>query len=286
MSQVTITPIAGHIGAEVTGLDVKTMSPSESELLEQAFLDHAVLAIRDQSLDAASLLEFTERLGGVGETPYLEGLPDFPDVVPVVKEAQENSQHTFGAGWHTDFSFQRVPPSRTLLYAVDVPPVGGDTLYCRLDAAYEMLSSGLQATLSGMNCLHSAVRSYGPKATLKDHMENMTITNDDREPEEHGHPVICRHPDTGKPVLWVNPTYSIRFQDMTEAESEPLLGYLNQLAVTPSLTCRVTWKPGTLTLWDNRCTQHCATTDYRGHRREMLRTTVAGTAPVACEVTA
>lgn len=280
MTTLAITPITGAIGAEISGINLKSMSKGEHEALEQAFLDHLVLCIRDQEMTPSELCDLTESLGGIGETPYLGGLPDHPDVVPVIKEANEKSPLTFGAGWHTDFTFQPQPPSRTILYAVDVPEAGGDTLYCNLYRAYDMLSPGFQKILENMTTVHSAVRSYGPRAGLKNLIQNMTITNDEHEPVERDHPVIRVHPVTGKKALWVNPVYTIRFTDMTEAESKPMLDYLNNLAVNPSITCRVNWKPGTVTMWDNRCTQHCATMDYRGHRREMWRTTVAGDVPV------
>jgi taurine dioxygenase len=276
-----ITPLSGALGAEITGIDLTRATDPELKELEQAFLDYLVLAIRDQQLTPVDLLALTESLGGLGETPYLKGMEDYPDIVPVIKEAEEKSPHTFGAGWHTDFTFQQHPPSRTLLYAVETPAVGGDTLYCNLYKSYAALSAGLKTALGSINAIHSATRSYGPSATLKDHMEAMTITNDTREPELMVHPVISCHPDTAKPVLWVNPTYTIRFEDMSEAESAPLLNYLNNLAVNPGFCCRVKWQPGTLTMWDNRCTQHCATSDYEGHRREMWRTTIAGDAPVS-----
>jgi taurine dioxygenase len=279
MTKMTMTPITGALGAEVRNINLKTMSNAEASALEKAFLDHLVLCIRDQELSPGDMFELTERLGGVGDTPYLTGLKEFPDVVPLIKEADEKSPLTFGAGWHTDFTFQPMPPSRTVLYAVDVPEAGGDTLYCNLYRAVELLSPGLLSVLENLTAIHSAIRSYGPKATLKNHMENMTITNDDQIPAEQEHPVIRVHPATGRKSLWVNPTYTIRFKDMTEAESKPLLDYLNNLVINPSLTCRVKWEPGTLTMWDNRCTQHCATMDYQGHRREMLRTTVAGDVP-------
>jgi alpha-ketoglutarate-dependent taurine dioxygenase len=280
MSKMTITPLTGAIGAEITGIDLASMTSVEEKALQQAFLDYLVLSIRAQDLDAKSLLDLTVRLGGVGETNYITGLPDYPDVVPVIKEADEKSPVTFGAGWHTDFTFQPCPPSRTLLYAIDTPQAGGDTLYCNLYKAYDLLSPGLATALENLTTIHSAIRSYGPKATLKDQMENMVIVNEDTDPEETEHPCIRVHPVTGRKALWINPVYTIRFKDMSEAESKPLLDYLNALAVSPSLTCRVTWQPGTLTMWDNRCTQHCATSDYAGQRREMLRTTVAGDRPL------
>lgn len=276
-----LTPISGKIGAEISGIDLKSMSKDEFQTVEAAFAQHLVLCFRDQQLTPEDLLELTQTFGGPGETPYLTGMPEWPDVVPVIKEANEKSPHTFGAGWHTDFTFQTRPPARTLLYAVDTPVSGGDTLYTNLHAAYDALSEGMKDALNGLNAVHSAVRSYGPRATLKNHMENMTINNDTQEPDTRIHPVITRHPVTELPALWINPTYTIRFEDMTEAESRPLLDFLNQHAVNPSFGCRVAWQPGSLTMWDNRSTQHCATSDYAGSRREMWRTTVKGESPVS-----
>ncbi|MBT4615463.1 MAG: TauD/TfdA family dioxygenase [Gammaproteobacteria bacterium] len=276
-----IRPLTGLIGAEITDLDLNNLDEASFQALDNAFAQHLVLCIRDQSLTPSDLVGITDRLGGPGETPYLTGLEEYPDVVPVIKEANESSPHTFGAGWHTDFTFQATPPAKTLLYAVDTPAAGGDTLYANMYAAYDALSDGMKAALKSLNAVHSATRSYGPQATLKNHLEHMTITNDDQEPDTQLHPVICMHPVTKRPALWINPTYTIRFENMTQEESKPLLDYLNQLIVSPQFCCRVRWQPGTLTLWDNRCTQHCATSDYQGHRREMWRTTVAGETPIA-----
>jgi|TARA_B110000211_G_scaffold152244_1_gene173081 taurine dioxygenase len=276
-----IRPLTGLIGAEITGLDMNDLDEVSLAELDRAFAKHLVLCVRDQSLLPSDLVNITNRLGGPGDTPYLTGLKEYPDVVPVVKEADENSPHTFGAGWHTDFTFQERPPAKTLLYAVDTPVAGGDTLYANLYAAYDALSEGMKTALKSLNAVHSATKSYGPQATLKNHLENMTIINDDQEPDTQIHPVICMHPVTKRPALWINPTYTIRFENMTQEESLPLLDYLNQLIVNPRFCCRVRWEPGTLTLWDNRCTQHCATSDYQGYRREMWRTTVAGQAPIA-----
>ena len=276
-----IRPLTGLIGAEITDLNLNNLDEASFQVLDNALAQHLVLCVRDQSLTPSDLVRITDRLGGPGETPYLTGLKEYPDVVPVVKEANENSPHTFGAGWHTDFTFQTTPPAKTLLYAVDTPPAGGDTLYANLYAAYDALSDGMKAALISLKAVHSATRSYGPQASLKNHLEHMTIINDDQEPDTQLHPVICMHPVTKRPALWINPTYTIRFEDMTQEESKPLLDYLNQLIVSPQFCCRVRWQPGTLTLWDNRCTQHCATSDYQGHRREMWRTTVAGETPTA-----
>lgn len=276
----TSTPLTGALGARITGIDLsRPLDEGARRALDDAFHQYLVLTFPEQQLAPPELLSLTRQLGGVGCTPYLTGMQDFPDVVPVVKEADERSPLTFGASWHTDFSFQKLPPSRTILYGLDTPEAGGDTLFCNLYLAFKTLSPGMQKLLEGMTAVHSAIRSYGPDASLSEHMENMVINNDRKKPDEMEHPVVRVHPVTGWKALWINPVYTLRFKDMSQSESAPLLDYLNKHAVNPSFTCRVRWQPGTLTMWDNRCTQHCATSDYRGERREMWRTTVAGDQP-------
>ena len=278
-----IIPIAKSLGAEVIGAQLVNMDVKTYSSIEKAFSRYLVLCFRDQQLGPCDLVNLARKFGGVGETPYLSGLEDYPDVVPIVKEANEKSQHTFGSGWHTDFTFQKKPPARTLLYALDVPPKGGDTLFANLQDAYESLSTGMQESLSRLRALHSSIRSYGPNASLKNHLENMTITNEKEEPGFESHPVIRKHPVSGKPSLWVNPTYTIRFDGMTDQESQPLLDYLNDLITEARFTCRVNWKRNSLVMWDNRCTQHSASSDYAGHRREMWRITTAGDTPANFE---
>tara|TARA_S200000501_G_scaffold164383_1_gene154903 strand:+ start:78 stop:926 length:849 start_codon:yes stop_codon:yes gene_type:complete len=278
-----IIPIAKSLGAEVIGAQLVNMDVKTYSSIEKAFSRYLVLCFRDQQLGPCDLVNLARKFEGVGETPYLSGLEDYPDVVPIVKEANEKSQHTFGSGWHTDFTFQKKPPARTLLYALDVPPKGGDTLFANLQDAYESLSTGMQESLSRLRALHSSIRSYGPNASLKNHLENMTITNEKEEPGFESHPVIRKHPVTGKPSLWINPTYTIRFDGMTDQESQPLLDYLNDLITEARFTCRVNWKRNSLVMWDNRCTQHSASSDYAGHRREMWRITTAGDTPANFE---
>ena len=278
-----IIPIAKSLGAEVIGAQLVNMDVKTYSSIEKAFSRYLVLCFRDQQLGPCDLVNLARKFGGVGETPYLSGLEDYPDVVPIVKEANEKSQHTFGSGWHTDFTFQKKPPARTLLYALDVPPDGGDTLFANLQDAYESLSTGMQESLSRLRALHSSIRSYGPNASLKNHLENMTITNEKEAPGFESHPVIRKHPVTGKPSLWINPTYTIRFDGMTDQESQPLLDYLNDLITEARFTCRVNWKRNSLVMWDNRCTQHSASSDYAGHRREMWRITTAGDTPANFE---
>ena len=159
-----IRPIAKSLGAEVINAQLVNMNEKTFSSVEKAFSRYLVLCFRDQRLKPSDLTNLAKKFGGVGDTPYLAGLKDYPDVVPILKEANERSHHTFGSGWHTDFTFQKKPPARTLLYAVDVPPKGGDTLFANLQDAYKSLSIGMQESLCRLRALHSSVRSYGPNA--------------------------------------------------------------------------------------------------------------------------
>ena len=176
------TPLTGALGAEISGVNLSQISPDQVKTLDDYFHQHLVLVFRDQPLDPQDLLALTEKLGGPGDTPYLTGLPDYPDVVPIIKEATEKSAVSFGSGWHTDFTFRAMPPSRTLLLAQDTPPTGGDTLFANLYSAYEALSQGLKDLLSPLSAVHSATRSYGPKSSLGQHLENMVIHKEKTEP--------------------------------------------------------------------------------------------------------
>ncbi|MFP6697441.1 MAG: TauD/TfdA family dioxygenase [Alphaproteobacteria bacterium] len=183
----------------------------------------------------------------------------------------------FGGTWHTDFSFLAAPPKASCLYAHELPPFGGDTLFASMTGAYETLSRGMRAMLEGLGVAHSGRRSYGPVGTFaNDQLDSMNVTAGESGDAEVVHPVIAVIPENGKRSLFVNDIYAIHFDGMTEAESEPLLKFLCEHAQRPENLCRLTWRPGSLALWDNRTTTHYAIDDYDGHRREMHRVTIAG----------
>jgi taurine dioxygenase len=200
----------------------------------------------------------------------------------VLKEAEERDIATFGGTWHSDFSFLEEPPSYTLLYALEIPPEGGDTIWADMENAYAALSDGMKGLLVDLRAIHSGL-PYGtrspPPADLRVSASVEMARNDPAADTEVAHPAVRRHPETGAPALFVNPVYVSRFEDMTEAESRPLLQTLQAQATRAEMTCRLSWRPGTLAIWDNRCTQHLAVNDYDGHRRLLYRTTVAGERP-------
>lgn len=281
---VTVTPAAGALGAEVLGIDLaEPLSDRAFHELHHAFTAHMVLMFRDQTLTPEQLLAFGTRFGPIYRVPYVAHLSDHPDIIAVLKEADENKISTFGGTWHTDFSFLTEPPASSVLYALDVPATGGDTIWANMTAAYEALSDGLKASLNGMVAIHTGSphgTKYAPPPDMAVSRSIKMTRGDPAADNETEHPVVRVHPVSGAQGLFINPVYTVRFKCMTEAESRPLLDYLCAHAVRPEFTCRLSWRPGSMAMWDNRCTQHLAVNDYDGQRRLLHRITIAGERPV------
>jgi len=204
-------------------------------------------------------------------------------VVRLVKEADEKVPVVFGGAWHSDWSFQRTPPAYTLLHAVDVPEWGGDTLWANMYLATEYTSETLKSVLRGLEAVHSPAMGYGPDALHNELIEHMDIDYGEQGTSTHRHPIIRRHPRTGREVIYVNPVYTVGIHGMRDEEATAILGQLYDVATDPVHLCRFRWEPGSLAVWDNRCTMHLPLADYHGTRREMRRTTVRGEAPIAPE---
>ncbi|MBB4821044.1 taurine dioxygenase [Pseudomonas alcaligenes] len=273
-------PATGALGADVSGVDLKQLDEDGFAELRQALLHHKVLFIRDQQLEVEDLERVTLAFGEFGREPYVKCMPDHPNVVHVVKEAGEKTPVVFGGAWHTDWSFQERPPAFTLLYGKDIPPFGGDTFFANLALAHDWLSPPLQAFLQGLDAIHSPERAYGVGAAHNKLLENMDIRfGEATDAEVRRHPLITRHPETGQRVLFVNPAYTSGIEGLRPSEATALLTHLFSVAAQPTFTCRMRWSPGTLAIWDNRCTWHLPISDYHGMRREMYRTTVVGEAP-------
>ncbi|WP_417519327.1 TauD/TfdA dioxygenase family protein [Minwuia sp.] len=282
---IEVTPITGILGAEIAGVDLtQTVSDAALMEIEQAFGDHAVIVFRDQAMGFEDQKRFTRMFGEFGFEPYVKTMPDHPEIIEVIKEASESGMLNFGGNWHSDWSFQEAPPRATILHAKDIPPYGGDTAFANMYAAYETLSQGMRDMLDGLNVVHSARRPYGTEAKLFGREKRaMTIINSEEAHAEQVHPAVRTVPETGRKALFINPVYAIRFENMTERESRPLLDFLNTHATRIELTCRVRWQVNTLVMWDNRCVQHNAMNDYDGFRRQLHRTTVAGERPYLAE---
>lgn len=282
--RIEVAPVAGSLGAEIGGVDLRTLDDEAMEEIRRASDDHLVVFFRDQDLTVDELESFTQRWGDFGDDPFVAGLPEHPHVVRLVKEADEAVPVVFGGAWHSDWSFQATPPGYTLLYARDVPAWGGDTLWANMYLATEWLSDTMLGVLAGLQAVHSPDFGYGPGARHNDLIENMDIAYGEAGATVHHHPLVRVHPRTGRPVVYVNPVYTTGIVGLRPEESAPILDTIHEVATAPVHLCRFRWTPGALAVWDNRVTMHLPLSDYHGARREMWRTTVRGEAPVPADL--
>ena len=274
--RIAVRPIAGALGAEIDGVDIAADPDAETITeIRRALLAHCVVFLRGQQATPLQLKTFAARFATPYLHPYARGLAAHPEVMPVVREPDDTGR-TFGGSWHTDLTFFDAPPMGAVLYAVEVPPVGGDTLFASQYAAYETLSDGMRAVLDGLDAVHSASAAFGRTTVAGARsMQLKTVET----PAEVVHPVVRVHPEIGRRGLFVNKLNTRRFDGFSAEESAPLLGFLFEHAVRPEFTCRFRWTPGAVAFWDNRCVQHLAINDYAGHRREMMRVTLCGDRP-------
>ncbi|MGI9473525.1 MAG: TauD/TfdA dioxygenase family protein [Rubripirellula sp.] len=277
---LTIDPVAGALGAEIGGVSLSDeLSDDVIARIRQALVDHMVIFFRGQSLTPGQQIAFARRFGALEEHDFVKGMQEYPEIIRVVREADETTKN-FGGSWHADVTHQECPALGSVLYAVDVPTCGGDTLFANQHLAYQSLSSGMKRMLDGLTAVHSARGPFAPQGRSKSNWRSMSVETSDKAFEEMEHPVIRTHPESGKRMLFVNRTFTIRFKDMSEAESAPLLEFLFRHASQEHFTCRFRWTPGAVAFWDNRAVLHHALNDYHGHRREMRRVAISGDRPV------
>jgi taurine dioxygenase len=276
MGKITITPIAGALGAEIGGVDLgRTLDADSVRTIRQALLDHLVIFFRDQTLPPDSYLAFAEAFGTPVEYPLIKGIDGYPTITEIVK--LEHERTNFGGVWHSDTTYLDIPPMGSMLHAIEVPPHGGDTLFANQYLAYETLSAQFRALLDGLVAINSS-----SKADVSKTREDMIRKAGDDAPVRNylsEHPVVRTHPETGRRSLYVNGAHTSHFKGMTEAESAPILQFLFSHQVRPEFTCRFRWQCGSLAFWDNRATLHNPINDYHGFRRVMRRITLEGDRP-------
>jgi taurine dioxygenase len=276
---IEVAPLTGALGAEISGVDLSRPLGNEmfSEI-HQAFLDHLVIFFRDQKLEPGQLADFARRFGKLDPHHVLKGMDGHPEVLEIVRERTDKK--IFAPGWHMDVTWQEKPVLGAMLYGLEVPDVGGDTLFANQYLAYETLSPGLKKTLEGLKAVHGTAKVYGDKAEDYTYVNNIVTDRANAATYENVHPVVRTHPETGKKALFLNDHYVLRFENMTVEESMPLLKYLWQHAIRPEFTCRFRWTDGSIAFWDNRCLMHTPIDDYFGKRRQMWRITIGGDRPV------
>ena len=263
---LSVKPVNGALGAEVSGVDLsKTLDQSTVSEIETALLQNLVLVFRDQDLSAQQLANIGSQFGELHINPFVESVDNVDEVIAV--RSKENEEKRFAGLWHSDISWGETPSMGSLLYAKTLPDYGGDTLFANTYLAYETLSNGYKTLLGKLKAVHQ-VDQY-----------NISTVKGENQPKPVLHPVIRTHPQSGRKALFVNEYFTSRFENMTEKESQPMLSYLFEHSVRPDFTCRISWQPGTLVFWDNRCTQHYATNDYAGQERIMYRVTLNGDVP-------
>jgi len=269
-----VRPVAGALGAEIHGVDLsRPLGPATVAALRAALLEHMVIFFRGQKLTPAQQLAFARAFGEPVEYPQLKGLPEFPMITPVVK--LEHERVNFGGIWHSDTAYLERPPMASMLYAIEVPPQGGDTLFANQVLAYETLSEGLRRVLDGLVGVNTSTKA----AASKTREDRLRAAGEALKVLVGEHPVARTHPETGRKALFVNVGHTERFRGWTEEESRPLLEFLFAHQVKPEFTCRFRWEPGSLAFWDNRSVQHNPVNDYHGYRRVMHRVTLAGDVP-------
>ena len=273
---IEVRPIAGALGAEVSGVDLaQPLRPEVVAEIRAAFLRHLVIFFRDQPLDPAQFLKFAGCFGRPVEYPFVKGIEGYPEIIPVLK--LEHERVNFGGIWHTDTAYLETPPMGTMLVAREVPPFGGDTEFANMYLAYEELSAGMRAMLDPLVAVNSSAKADVTR-TREDRIRS-SPTEQSRKVFLAEHPVVRTHPETGRKSLYVNVAHTLRFKDMTEEESAPILGFLHRHQVRAEFTCRFRWQPGSIAFWDNRCALHNPVNDYHGYRRLMHRITLAGDRP-------
>ncbi|NOG72088.1 taurine dioxygenase [Roseicella sp. DB1501] len=279
---IEVSPIAGALGAEVSGVDLAGDIPAEVQAeLRRALLDNLVIFFRDQRLTPETQLAFAHRWGEIHLHPYMAGMDDYPEVLEIVKTPADKKN--FGGSWHSDQAFTAKPAMGTILYGVEIPSAGGDTLWTNQYLAYEALSPGMRQMLDRLKGVYRGDNfgSHDGKTRREYYADklSMKVIDPGNTQTVSTHPLIRTHPETGRRVLYVG-GHLHRFEDMTEAESKPLIDFLMQHSTRPEFTCRFRWRSGSLAFWDNRCTMHFAINDYPAETRIMHRVTICGDAPV------
>ena len=276
---IEVNPVSRFVGAEIDGVDIAG-GLNDEQLLEmkQAFAEHGVIFFRDQHITPDQHIEFAKRWGKINVNRFFQAVDTHPVIAEVRKEAHQKSN--IGSDWHTDHSYDQIPAMGSILYAREVPRLGGDTLFSSMYAAYDHLSDGMKDTLLGMRAEHSSRHVFGEAAYADRDIDDVAgrLSNTADATQDAVHPVIIKHPLSGKPALYVNGDFTVKFEGWSQQESQPLLDYLYQHARQNEFTCRFQWQKGSIAIWDNRATHHCALNDYQGERRLMHRITIDGEA--------
>jgi len=271
-------PMTMTLGAEIHGVDLGLeVAEDQFNEIRRAFTEFSVIFFRDQHLTPDQHIAFASRWGEINVNRFFKAIDSHPVIAEVRKEPDQETN--IGGSWHTDHSYDQVPAAGSILYARQVPEIGGDTQFASMYAAYDGLSDGLKRMLEPLRATHSSRHAFGRTAyRIQQYSDDVgdRLGNPDAATQDADHPVVIQHPLSGRKALYVNPGFTIRFSGWSDEESRPLLEYLYRQATKPEYTCRFHWQKNSLALWDNRATWHQALNDYPGQRRLMHRITIEG----------
>ena len=268
-----MTPMAPKCGVEISGVTLADCKDSEMNAIKEAIYEHGVAVFRDQEFSPEDHIRFGKRWGGIDVNNYFPLQEEYNEIAVVRKEADE--QTNIGGAWHTDHSYDQIPAMGSVLVARELPPHGGDTLWAHMGAAYDALPDDIKEQIEGLEAFHTADHVYKADGLYAQTDMGKNLRGQDLKTGAI-HPVVIRHPQTGRKLLYVNGGFTIHFVGQTREESLPLLQKLLAAALEADNQCRLQWKPGTVAIWDNRTTWHNAMNDYQGYRREMHRITLSG----------
>lgn len=272
-----ITPLTGLLGAEIHDVDIN--DAAQFDAIREAFSKYSVVIFRNQSLSPDQHLAFARKFGKINVNRFFKALNSHPEIALVVKEADQTG--AIGEEWHTDHAYDQIPAMGSILHGIEIPPYGGDTVFVSMSAAYDALSDRFKDMLTGLHAWHSSRHVFGDQVADSDAAQSGRIGNAANATQDALHPVVIRHPLSGRLGLFVNPQFTTHIDGLEPAESRAILTMLYEHCQKPEFQARVRWHPGDVTMWDNRATWHKAINDYHGHRRYMHRVTVEGSPLVA-----
>ena len=268
-SNITVSPLTPAIGAEIENIDLRQVSSDDIAVIRAALLEHKVVFFRDQTLTQAEHISFAREFGDLEIHPATPKSQSNPEVLHIAHGPESKGKENF---WHSDVTWREKPSLGSILKAVEVPAVGGDTMFANLVMAYELLPDDIKEVITGRVAVHDIARVFAGR--LNKSAEELR----ERYPPME-HPIVRTHPETGESVLYVNTAFTSHIKDMEEGDSARLLRKLYRTAANPEIQCRFRWQPGSLAFWDNRASQHFASSDYFPQVRKMERVTIAGDRP-------
>ncbi|MEM8813443.1 MAG: TauD/TfdA family dioxygenase [Pseudomonadota bacterium] len=267
-----IVPLTGGLGAEILEADIRRTEDFED--IYAAFVKHSVIVIRGQDCSPDDHLAFARRFGPINVNRFFKPADGYPEIATVLKE--KDQRNAIGEGWHTDHSYDGAPAMGSILRAIEVPPVGGDTLFVSMANAYEALSPPMRRFLDRLTAIHSSRHAFGATIRETEAATSGRLQNAESATQDARHPVVITHPLSGRRGLYVNPVFTTHIEQLGADESRAVLEMLYDHCKQPEFQCRVRWHAGDMTIWDNRATWHKAINDYHGYRRFMHRITVEG----------